>query len=131
MDLVNHVRKEIDSGAGAADPAVREAAETVALALSMFAPHVAEDMWSLLGHEPFVGLQEFPAVDPSLLVEDSVVAVVQINGKVKERLDVSPDISEADLGARALEAVAGLIAGKTVRATIVRPPKLANIVISD
>lgn len=131
MDLVNHVRKEIDSGAGAADPAVREAAETVALALSMFAPHVAEDMWSLLGHEPFVGLQEFPAVDPSLLVEDSVVAVVQINGKVKERLDVSPDISEADLGARALEAVAGLIAGKTVRTTIVRPPKLVNIVISD
>jgi leucyl-tRNA synthetase len=131
MDLVNHVRKEIDTGAGPADPAVREAAEVVALSLSMFAPHVAEDMWSLLGHEPFVGLQQFPAVDESLLVQDSIVAVVQINGKVKERLDVSPDISEADLSARALESVAGLLEGKTIRTTIVRPPKLVNIVIAE
>jgi leucyl-tRNA synthetase len=51
MDLVNHVRKEIDSGVGPADPAVREAAEVVSMGLSMFAPHAAEDMWSLLGHD--------------------------------------------------------------------------------
>ena len=131
MDLVNHVRKEIDTGVGAADPAVREAAEVVSLGLSMFAPHAAEDMWSLLGHEPFVGLQEFPAADATLLVEDTVVAVVQINGKVKERLDVPPDISETELSERALAAVAGSLAGKTVRTTIVRPPKLVNIVVAD
>ncbi len=131
MDLVNHVRKEIDSGVGSADPAVREAAEVVTLGLSMFAPHAAEDMWSLLGHDPFVGLQQFPVADPSLLVDDTVVAVVQINGKVKERIEVSPDISEAELSELALAAVTGLIAGKTVRATIVRPPKLVNIVVAD
>ena len=131
MDLVNHVRKEIDTGVGPADPAVREAAEVVSLGLSMFAPHAAEDMWSLLGHEPFVGLQEFPAADATLLVEDTVVAVVQINGKVKERLDVPPDISETELSERALAAVAGSLAGKTVRTTIVRPPKLVNIVVAD
>ena len=131
MDLVNHVRKEIDSGVGPADAAVREAAEVVSMGLSMFAPHAAEDMWSLLGHEPFVGLQQFPAADASLLVEDTVVAVVQINGKVKERLDVSPDISEAELSERALAAVAGALGGKTIRTTIVRPPKLVNIVVSD
>ena len=131
MDLVNHVRKEIDSGAGAGDAAVREAAEVVALGLSMFAPHVAEDMWSMLGHEPFVGLQEFPAVDESLLVENSVTAIVQINGKVKERIEVATDITEADLLERALESVAGALAGKTVKTTIVRPPKLVNIVIAD
>ena len=131
MDLVNHVRKEIDTGVGAADPAVREAAEVVSLGLSMFAPNAAEDMWSLLGHEPFVGLQEFPAADATLLVEDTVVAVVQINGKVKERLDVPPDISETELSERALAAVAGSLAGKTVRTTIVRPPKLVNIVVAD
>jgi leucyl-tRNA synthetase len=131
MDLVNHVRKEIDTGVGPADPSVREAAEVVSLGLSMFAPHAAEDMWSLLGHEPFVGLQEFPAADATLLVEDTVVAVVQINGKVKERLDVPPDISETELSERALAAVAGSLAGKTVRTTIVRPPKLVNIVVAD
>ncbi len=131
MDLVNHVRKEIDTGVGPADPAVREAAEVVTLGLSMFAPHAAEDMWSLLGHDPFVGLQQFPVTDASLLVDDTVVAVVQINGKVKERIEVSPDISEAELSELALAAVTGLIAGKTVRATIVRPPKLVNIVVAD
>ncbi|MCF8546315.1 MAG: leucine--tRNA ligase [Microbacteriaceae bacterium] len=131
MDLVNHVRKEIDSGVGPADPAVREAAEVVSMGLSMFAPHAAEDMWSLLGHEPFVGLQEFPVADARLLVEDTIVAVVQINGKVKERLDVSPDISEAELSERALAAVSGALQGKTIRTTIVRPPKLVNIVVAD
>ena len=131
MDLVNHVRKEIDSGTGAADPAVREAAEVVSLGLSMFAPHVAEDMWELLGHERFVGLQEFPAADASLLVDETLVAVVQINGKVKERLDVSPDISESELSERALASVAGALVGKTIRTTIVRPPKLVNIVVAD
>jgi leucyl-tRNA synthetase len=131
MDLVNHVRKEIDSGVGPADPAVREAAEVVSMGLSMFAPHAAEDMWSLLGHEPFVGLQEFPDADASLLVEDTIVAVVQINGKVKERLEVSPDISEAELSEQALAAVASALEGKTIRTTIVRPPKLVNIVVAD
>ncbi|MEN9739758.1 MAG: hypothetical protein RLZ72_24 [Actinomycetota bacterium] len=133
MDLVNHVRKEIDSGAGSADPAVREAAEVLALALSMFAPHVAEDMWELLGHDRFVGLQTFPAADESLLVEDSVTAIVQINGKVKERLEVSADISEKDLldAAMASASIAKTLDGKIIRTTIVRPPKLVNIVVAD
>jgi leucyl-tRNA synthetase len=131
MDLVNQLRKEIDSGAGPADPAVREAAEVVALGLSMFAPHVAEDMWSLLGHEPFVGLQKFPEADASLVVDSTVTAVVQINGKVKERLEVAPDISETELAELALAAVAGVLTGKTIRTTIVRPPKLVNIVTSE
>ena len=131
MDLVNQIRKEIDSGAGPADPAVREAAEVVALGLSMFAPHVAEDMWSLLGHEPFVGLQQFPEADASLVVDSTVTAVVQINGKVKERLEVAPDISETELSELALASVSGVLSGKTIRTTIVRPPKLVNIVTSD
>jgi leucyl-tRNA synthetase len=131
MDLVNQLRKEIDSGAGPADPAVREAAEVVALGLSMFAPHVAEDMWSLLGHEPFVGLQKFPEADASLVVDSTVTAVVQINGKVKERLEVAPTISETELSELALAAVAGVLTGKTIRTTIVRPPKLVNIVTSE
>jgi leucyl-tRNA synthetase len=125
------VRKEIDTGAGGADPSVREAADVLAITLSMFAPHAAEDMWELLGHEPFVGLQALPPADGSLLIEDTVTAVVQINGKVKERLEVPPTISEAELSALALESVAALLEGKSVRTTIVRPPKLVNIVLGE
>ena len=131
MDLVNHVRKEIDTGAGPADPAVREAADVLAITLSMFAPHAAEDMWELLGHERFVALQTFPPADESLLIEETVTAVVQINGKVKERLEVPPTISEGELSALALESVASFLEGKSVRTTIVRPPKLVNIVLGD
>jgi len=131
MDLVNNVRKEIDTGAGGADPAVREAADVLAITLSMFAPHAAEDMWELLGHEPFVGLQALPTADGSLLIEDTVTAVVQINGKVKERLEVPPTISEEELSALAMESVAALLEGKSVRTTIVRPPKLVNIVLGE
>jgi leucyl-tRNA synthetase len=131
MDLVNHVRKEIDTGAGPADPAVREAADVLAITLSMFAPHAAEDMWELLGHERFVALQTFPPADESLLIEETITAVVQINGKVKERLEVPPTISEDELSALALASVASFLEGKSVRTTIVRPPKLVNIVLGD
>jgi leucyl-tRNA synthetase len=131
MDLVNHVRKEIDTGAGAGDAAVREAAEVLALVLSMFAPHTAEDMWEILGHAKFVGLQTLPVADESLLVEDSITAIVQINGKVKERLEVATDITEAELTELAMNAVSRALEGKTIRTTIVRPPKLVNIVVAD
>jgi leucyl-tRNA synthetase len=88
-------------------------------------------MWSMLGHEPFVGLQKFPEADASLVVDSTVTAVVQINGKVKERLEVAPTISETELSELALAAAAGALAGKTIRTTIVRPPKLVNIVTSE
>src|SRR5205085_11389271 len=79
MELVNATRKAIDSGAGGADPAVREAAEAVTMVLDLFAPHTAEEMWETLGYEPFVGLVPWRQADPMLLVEESVTAVVQID----------------------------------------------------
>ncbi len=130
MELVNATRKAIDSGSGPADPAVREAVEAVAILLSLVAPYVAEEMWERLGHEPTVARAGWPAVDEALLVEDSVTAIVQIQGKVRARLEVSPDISEADLEAAALadEAVVRALDGKSIRKVIVRAPKLVNIV---
>ena len=91
MELVNATRKAIDSGCGPADPAVREAAETVAILLSLVAPYTAEEMWERLGHQPSVARAGWPVVDEALLVEESVTAVVQIQGKVRARLEVSPD----------------------------------------
>ena len=131
MELVNATRKAIDSGCGPADPAVREAAETVAILLSLVAPYTAEEMWERLGHQPSVARAGWPVVDEALLVEDSVTAVVQVQGKVRARLDVSPSITEADLEAVALAdpAVVRAIDGAAVRRVIVRAPKLVNIVV--
>jgi leucyl-tRNA synthetase len=130
MELVNATRKAIDTGVGGADPAVREATEAVAILLSLVAPYTAEDMWERLGHRPTVARAGWPTVDPELLVEDSVTAVVQVQGKVKARLEVPPDVSEADLEAAALAdpAVRRALEGKTVRKVIVRAPKLVNVV---
>jgi leucyl-tRNA synthetase len=131
MELVNTTRKAIDSGCGPEDVAVREAAEAVAILLSLVAPYTAEEMWSRLGHEPTVARAGWPEVDPVLLVEDSVTAVVQVQGKVRARLEVSPDITDADLEALAMadEAVVRALDGKTVRKVIVRAPKLVNVVV--
>jgi leucyl-tRNA synthetase len=131
MELVNATRKAIDTGGGRDDPAVREAAETVAILLSLVAPYTAEEMWERLGHQPSVARAGWPAVDDALLVEDSVTAVVQVRGKVRARLDVSPAITDADLEAAALAdpAVVRAIDGSTVQRVIVRAPKLVNIVV--
>ena len=130
MELVNVTRKAIDSGCGPADAAVREAAEAVAIMLSLVAPYTAEDMWSRLGHEPAVALAGWPAVDPALLVEDSVTCIVQIAGKVRDRLEVSPSISEDDLRELALasDQIVAALDGRGIRTVIVKAPKLVNIV---
>ncbi|WP_426245285.1 leucine--tRNA ligase [Nocardioides sp. LHG3406-4] len=131
MELVNATRKAIDSGCGPADPAVREAVEAVAIMLSLVAPYTAEEMWARLGHQPTVARAGWPVVDEALLVEDSVTAVVQVRGKVRARLEVSPDISAADLETAALAdpAVVRAIDGAEVRKVVVRAPKLVNIVV--
>ncbi|WP_066374529.1 leucine--tRNA ligase [Herbidospora mongoliensis] len=129
MELTSAARKAIDSGPGATDPAVREAAEALAVMLSIVAPYTAEEGWERLGHQPSVARASWPVADPALLVQDSVTAVVQVAGKVRDRLEVSPDISDTDLEALALssEKVKAHLDG-TPRKVIVRAPKLVNIV---
>ena len=131
MELVNATRKAIDSGCGPADPAVREATEAIAIMLSLVAPFTAEEMWERLGHKPAVALAGWPTIDPALLVADEVEAVVQINGKIKERIMVSPMISDSDLEAQALAhpTIAAELAGASPKKVIARAPKLVNIVL--
>ncbi|HXD29394.1 MAG TPA: leucine--tRNA ligase, partial [Arthrobacter sp.] len=130
MELVNATRKAIDSGVGATDPAVREATEAVAVVLSLFAPYTAEDMWERLGHEPSVANAGWPTVDPDLLVQDTVVAIVQVKGKVRDRLTVPADIGEDELRELALasEPVQRALDGRELRTVVVRAPKLVNLV---
>ncbi|WP_090597163.1 leucine--tRNA ligase [Auraticoccus monumenti] len=130
MELVNATRKAIDSGPGAADPAVREAVEAVTVVLSVVAPYVTEEMWELLGHEPSVAEASWPVADPALLVAESVTCVVQVKGKVRGRLEVAPDIGEDELRALALAdpGVQRALGGAEIRTVIVRAPKLVSIV---
>ena len=131
MELVNATRKAIDSGCGAADPAVREAVEATAIMLSLVAPFTAEEMWERLGHKPAIALAGWPAVEPALLVDDEVEAVIQINGKIVGRLQVSPSISDADFEVAALAhpAIVAELKGATPKKVIARAPKLVNIVL--
>ena len=131
MELVNATRKAIDSGCGPSDPAVREATEAIAIMLSLVAPFTAEEMWERLGHKPAIATAGWPVVDPALLVDDEVEAVIQINGKIVDRMNVSPTIADADFeaAALALPAVAAALAGATPKKVIARAPKLVNIVL--
>ena len=130
MELVSAARRAIDAGPGATDPAVREAAEALAVMLSLFAPYSAEECWELLGHQASVAQASWPAADPALLVQETVICVVQVDGKVRDRLDVPAGIGEDELREAALAAPGAVRAldGRGVRTVIVRPPKLVNIV---
>jgi leucyl-tRNA synthetase len=88
-------------------------------------------MWERLGHRPSVANARWPEVDERLLVEDTVTAVVQVQGKVRARLEVAPDIAADDLeaAARADAGVQRALDGHEVRKVVVRAPKLVNFVV--
>jgi leucyl-tRNA synthetase len=131
MELVNATRKAIDSGCGPADPAVREAAETIAICLSLVAPYTAEDMWEKLGHKPAIANTGWPVIDKSLLGVDNVIAILQVNGKIKDRIEVSPNISKEELEKLGREnaEIKAALSGAEVKKVITVAPKLVNFVI--
>ena len=109
---------------------MREAAEVTAMVLDLFAPYTAEDMWERLGYEPTVALVPWRKADPALLVEESVTAIVQVDGKVRDRLEVSPKIvgrrargARARVGRRSRAA----IGDREIVNVIVRAPRIVNI----
>jgi leucyl-tRNA synthetase len=131
MELVNATRKAIDSGCGPSDPAVREAAQAIAICLSLVAPYTAEDMWEKLGHKPAIANAGWPVVDKSLLGVDNVIAILQVNGKIKDRIEVSPNISKDELEKLAKEnpQIKSALSGLQVSKVITVAPKLVNFVV--
>lgn len=123
-ELNNHLTK-------AGGPVPRPVAEQLVLLIAPLAPHIAEELWSRLGHSGSLAHADFPVADPALAQDPAVTCVVQIKGKVKARLEVPPTISDADLEALALAdpAVTAALDGAAVRKVIVRAPKLVNIVV--
>ncbi|MFJ3100202.1 leucine--tRNA ligase [Streptomyces sp. NPDC086835] len=122
-ELNNHLTKT-------GGPVSRSVAERLVLLVAPLAPHIAEELWRRLGHTDSVVHQDFPVADPAYVVDETVTCVVQIKGKVKARLEVSPSITDEELEALALgdAAVVGALAGAGIRKVIVRAPKLVNIV---
>jgi leucyl-tRNA synthetase len=129
MVLTNEMRSALDAGEGA-----RGAARALAQMLAPFAPFAAEELWRVdLGETTSVHVSDWPIYDPSLVVEDTVTLVVQVNGKVRDKVEVSADISEADAlaTARASAGAQRALAGREVVKEIVRAPKLVNFVVKD
>jgi leucyl-tRNA synthetase len=124
MELVNELVK------APGDPAARFAAETAVSLIQPYAPHVAEELWERLGHER-LWEQPWPQADPALLEEDTFELVVQVNGKVRDRIQVPADLPEDELVARAKESpkVQARLDGAKIRQTIVVPRKLVNLVV--
>ncbi|MFE7623592.1 leucine--tRNA ligase [Streptomyces sp. NPDC057509] len=122
-ELNNHLTK-------AGGPLPRSVAEALVLLVAPLAPHIAEELWHRLGHTESVVHQDFPVADPAYVVDETVTCVVQIKGKVKARLEISPSITDAELEALALAdpAVVAALDGAGIRKVIVRAPKLVNIV---
>jgi leucyl-tRNA synthetase len=108
----------------------RTIAEPLVLLIAPLAPHIAEELWRLLGHTDSVVHQDFPVADPAYVVDETITCVVQIRGKVKARLEVPPSISDEELEKVALadEKVVAALEGAGIRKVIVRAPKLVNIV---
>jgi leucyl-tRNA synthetase len=133
MELTNALRKGVDAAAPAA-ASLRAGVEALAVMLSCYTPYTAEEVWSRLGHDvdggDSVHAATWPTADAALLVEETVTCVVQVAGKVRDRLEVPPTIEEAALRALALESepIVRALEGREVRTVIVRAPKLVNVV---
>jgi leucyl-tRNA synthetase len=133
MELTNTAydyRREVPSGSR--DLALlREVAETLSLLMAPFTPHMCEELWRVvLGHERSVHAEEWPAYDPSACLADEVELAVQVNGKVRGKVNVAADLPESDVIAVALSAVAGHIEGREVKKVVVVAGKLVSVVVS-
>ena len=128
--MTNEIQRVLEGGAVSV-PEAREAAEALILMLAPMAPHLAEELWrEALGHAETLVHGPWPAWDEDLAREDVVVMVVQVDGKVRDRITVPADLGEDDARTRALDSgrVRALLDGREVVQVIVRPPRLVNVV---
>ncbi|GAB3402247.1 class I tRNA ligase family protein [Flindersiella endophytica] len=110
----------------------RDVVESLILLLAPFAPHLAEELWQRLGHADSLAYQPYPEADPAYLVEEQVTCVIQVDGKLRGRIDVSPSISEDELRRLALasSSIQQMLDGRPVRRVVVRAPRLVNVVLA-
>lgn len=126
--LTNHKEKEQDTNL----LVVKEAIENLILLLAPFAPHITEELWHILGKEESVHLQKWPEYDPQAIVVDEVTIVVQVNGKVRDKITVPNNLDKDSVlrVAKNQPKIIEYINGKEVKKEIVIPNKLVNIVVA-
>ncbi|GIT21143.1 MAG: leucine--tRNA ligase [Gammaproteobacteria bacterium] len=132
MELLNATTKFLEFNVSETDQAViQEALESVILMLAPIVPHFCHALWDHLGHEGAVMDASWPEVDESALIQDSILIVLQVNGKLRDKIEVPKNMSKEDLERNALEndAVKRFSDGKTVRKVIVVPGRLVNVVV--
>lgn len=122
MTFVNDASKQLDGFS-------KSQAERFVCALSPFAPHIAEELWSQLGHDGGISTADWPKVDESKLIDETVELVVQVMGKLRARVQVASDASKSDIEAAAKAAIPTWLEGKTIVKTIVVPGRLVNFVV--
>ncbi|GAC1545226.1 MAG: leucine--tRNA ligase [Candidatus Velthaea sp.] len=129
-ELVNLLTAATRDPELAGDPAVLYAVHALPIVLAPFAPHLADELWSRMGNTASVHLEGWLDADPAALATATITLVVQVNGKVRARIETAPDVDEATAFSLAMEEtnVQGQLAGKTVRKQIFVPGKLLNIV---
>jgi leucyl-tRNA synthetase len=125
IELTNHLTKEYPAGAPQA------AAEALVLMLAPLAPHIAEELWSRLGHGESLAKGPFPVAEEKWLVDESVEYPIQVNGKLRSKVSVPADASREAVQEVALadEKIVALLEGKAPRKVIVVPGKMVNIVL--
>jgi leucyl-tRNA synthetase len=126
-ELTNH----LTSTYGADKPVPRSVAEPLVLLVAPLAPHIADEMWSRLGHDESSAWHPFPVADEQWLVDDTVEVAVQVNGKVRAQVKVPADADATALeaAARADERIAGYLDGANVRRVVAVPGRLVNFVL--
>ncbi|MFH1855668.1 MAG: leucine--tRNA ligase [Candidatus Omnitrophota bacterium] len=134
MELINELSRLAQAGRlslSRNEETVFKAVETAVILISPFAPHIAEELWQKMGNKKSILERAWPEYDEAVLEEDRVSVVVQINSKVRSKIEVSRGISEEDLRKICLqnENIGKHIEGKTIKKFIVVPDKLVNIVI--
>ena len=137
MEFVNHLYAfrewwQSEKSHGDIDHALlKEAIDALVLLLAPFAPHITEEMWSQLGHDTLVHEAEWPEYNEEFLKADEIEIVIQVNGKVRQKLSVPAGIGDEDLKAKSLEdpRILEWTQDKPVKKVIVVPKKLVNIVV--
>ena len=120
---------ELTNGLTPLRTASREAVEPLVLMLSPFAPHMAEELWAKLGHDGTLAYVDFPVADPAQLVAESITYPVQVNGKVRGRVEVAPDTADEAVREAALAEVADSLGGRDPKKVIVVPGRLVSVVV--
>jgi leucyl-tRNA synthetase len=130
MTLRNSMLDSLRSG-DVEPSAWAEALQIMLELLAPIAPHITEELWHLLGNDTSIHLETWPKADPEIAAEDVVTMVIQVNGKVRDRLEVAATISESEATEAALDAdkIQTWLEQGDVRKVIARPPKLVNIVV--